>query len=215
MIKLANITQVFQDGQSSVTVLDDFSQIIEKGSITVIVGPSGCGKTTLLNIMGGLLHPTSGRLLFDELDYYSLSARQQAIFRSQNIGYVFQDFYLIDDFSPVDNVLLSMNTVAQSKSQKRETAKELLSLLGLSERIQWNTRNLSGGEKQRVAIARALANKRSIILCDEPTGNLDEESAAGIIDVLLSLKRSGNTVVMVTHNMRHAEIADDLIDLSR
>lgn len=214
MIELKNITHRYKDGANTIEILVDFSLSIETGSFTVIVGPSGCGKTTLLNIMGGLLKPTSGEASICGESYYALSKDKQAEFRSKNIGYVFQDFYLIDDFSVIDNVLLSMNSVEASQKSKRETAMRLLSDLGLSRQIKQRIHNLSGGERQRIAIARAIANDRQIILCDEPTGSLDEKFADDIIQLLHALKEEGRTVIVVTHNMKYAENADTLVDFS-
>lgn len=214
MIELRDISHKYKDGSNVVAILSNFSEEIPDSSFTVVVGPSGCGKTTLLNISGGLLPPTEGRLFIDGVDYYKLSRAEQSDFRSKNIGYVFQDFYLIDDFSPIDNVLLAMQDIKESRRHKEEIACGLLSELGLGDRLKWKIANLSGGERQRIAIARALANDRKYILCDEPTGSLDESSADEIILILYGLKEKGKSVIVVTHNTKYISYADKLIDFS-
>ncbi len=214
MIELKGICHRYIDGGNDVTILNNFSEKIEDSSFTVVAGPSGCGKTTLLNIMGGLLKPTSGSVMIDGTDYYNMSRSDRSDFRSSNIGYVFQDFYLVEDFSLVDNVLLAMHNMKESKKHKSEIACGLLSELGLKERLKWKVPNLSGGERQRIAIARALANDRKFILCDEPTGSLDEKSADEIVDILLGLKAKGKSVIVVTHNTKYIRYADKVIDFS-
>jgi ABC-type lipoprotein export system ATPase subunit len=201
-------------GRNAVSLLNDFSLKIGTGEFVIITGPSGSGKTTLLNIIGGLLPPTEGKVFLGTKDYYGLTKSQQCNFRAKNIGYVFQDFHLVDDFSLTNNVMLSMQGNRQSKREKCETANNLLSELGLKERLDWSIKDLSGGERQRVAIARALANNRSIMLCDEPTGSLDEVSSNEIMNTLYSLRTLGKTILVVTHNTQYAKFADRVIDFS-
>jgi len=214
MITLSNVTHQYKDGKNAVTVLDHFNLQISDGKFVVVIGPSGSGKSTLLHILGGLMPPTEGQVVIDGKDYYGLNPASQTDFRSENIGYVFQDIYLIEDFTLIDNILLSMQNSKDSRKEKRTKAVKLMEMLGLGERISWKIKNLSGGERQRVAIARALANDRKLILCDEPTGSLDEKSAREIMSILRKVQGEGRTVVVVTHNTQFAQLADQVIDLS-
>lgn len=214
MIEVTNVTHQYKDGKNTVTVLNNFCLQIWDGEFVVVIGPSGSGKSTLLHIIGGLLPPTEGRVFIGGKDYYGLSSALQADFRSENIGYIFQDIYLIEDFTLTDNILLSMQNSQEPRKEKQKKAVALLQMLGLGDRISWKIKNLSGGERQRAAIARALANDRKLILCDEPTGSLDEKSAQDIMLILREVQRSGKTVVVVTHNAQFAKFADQVIDFS-
>ena len=213
MIKLDTINHRYKDGDKIAEIFNDFSLEIDNG-LTLIVGPSGCGKTTLLNILGGLLEPTSGHLFIDEINYYDLGRKERNSFRREKCGYVFQDFYLLDDLSPIDNVLLVMNGTSPY-NDKKSKAINLLSQLGLEERINWKITNLSGGERQRIAIARALSNDSKYLFCDEPTGNLDEDTALGIMNIFVQLSKQNKSVIMVTHNTEYIKYADQIIDLRK
>ena len=167
----------------------------------------------MLNIIGGLLKPDTGTVLLGETDYYSLSKRQQEEFRRNHIGYVFQNFYLIDDLSPVDNVMLTMN--AKRKTQEKTSLiQEIFESVGIADLTNAQIKNMSGGEQQRLAIARALAQDSDILICDEPTGNLDEENSIQIMGILKKLQDAGKTIVMVTHNKDLCAYASKVIYLS-
>ena len=214
-IELKNITHYYFSGKQKIQILNNFSIKISKGEFVIIYGPSGCGKTTLLNIIGGLMKPQSGLLMLDNKSYYELSKREQDIIRGKNIGFVFQSYQLIEDLSIIDNILISMNKQNLAKLEKVDLAKQILHNLGLGERLKNRIKDLSGGEQQRIAIARAIAQNANIILCDEPTGNLDEESSQKVIDILCGLKDKGKTIIMVTHNTGFIKYADRRIEMSK
>lgn len=212
MIRLENISHVYPNGSETIEIIHDYSTTINQG-LYLIVGPSGSGKTTLLNIMSGLMQPTGGRVVIDEVDYYGLKSRDQADLRAGKCGYVFQDCNLIEDFSPIDNVVLTMQNADQTYAEKRQKATELLTRVGLGERLEWKINNLSGGEKQRVAIARALANDSKYLFCDEPTGSLDPATAGEIMKLFRQLADQGYTLVMVTHNLDYIPLADEVLSI--
>jgi putative ABC transport system ATP-binding protein len=191
-------------------VLRDVCLEVAEGDYVVLVGPSGSGKTTLLSILGGLERPQSGRVEVGGEDLRRLSGDAMAVFRSRKIGFVFQHFGLLGALTAAENVELAlMLSGAGSRRARRERSEQLLSRVGLGERLHHRPSELSGGERQRVAIARALANEPRLILADEPTGNLDDESAQAIGDLLESLRsEDGRTLVVVTHHHVLAERAE-------
>lgn len=213
-IELRNIYKKFKDGNRELSVLNDVNLTIKPG-LTMLFGPSGCGKTTLLHIIGGLLKPDSGSVLFDGVDYYTLTAKDQTIYRGTHLGYIFQLFYLVSDFTVLDNVKISMHYSNMNHKERDRHAMELLHMVGLSDRAKSYPIDLSGGEQQRVAIARALANNSDVLLADEPTGNLDRNTAMTIMDTFHQLKESGKTILMVTHNEEYIQYADSYFDLWR
>jgi putative ABC transport system ATP-binding protein len=187
---------------------------IAKGDFIALQGPSGSGKTTLLNILGCLDRPTSGRVLVDGMDIGGLDEKELSRLRAEKIGFVFQDFNLIPIFSALENVELPMAATGTPRQSRREKALGLLETVGLTARAQHRPDELSAGEQQRVAIARALANGPSIILADEPTGNLDTENGLRIMNLLGQLNSGlGTTIVMVTHDDRMAAIAKRRLQL--
>ncbi len=214
-IELKKITHYYYSGNKKIEILDEFSDIIDNGEFIMIYGPSGCGKTTLLNIIGGLMQPKAGALLFDNESYYDYNKSKQDIFRGKNMGFIFQSFQLIEDLSVIDNVVISMHLLELTKLEKLERAKKVIDELGLTDRLENKINDLSGGEQQRVAIARAIAQNPSIILCDEPTGNLDKKSSQKIIDILVKLNKQGKTIIMVTHNTNLLKYANRSIELSK
>ena len=214
MIQLEHISHVYPNGAETIEIIHDYCVTVNQG-LYLIVGPSGSGKTTLLNIMSGLMQPTDGRVVIDDIDYYELKQKDRADFRATKCGYVFQDCNLIEDFSLTDNVVLTMQNVKSSYADKRQKAMELLSKVGLGERLNWKIKNLSGGEKQRVAIARALANDSKYIFCDEPTGSLDPATAGEIMKLFRQLADGGITIVMVTHNLEFISLADEVISIGK
>ena len=212
-ISLEKISFYYNDQGHSQNIFKDFSLKIPKGEFLMILGPSGCGKTTLLNIVGGLLAPSEGRVLFENSSYYSLSKRNREKFRRKNIGYVFQNFYLIEDISPMDNVLISLsngNTV-----DNRLKVKNILKQLGIGEKVNDKISSFSGGERQRLAIARAIVQDSNVLICDEPTGNLDEENAIQIMEILSEINDTGKTIIMVTHNRDLCAYASRVIELTK
>ena len=200
LILIQNVTKVYSLGQVEVTALAGVSLEVNPGELVAIMGPSGSGKSTLMNILGCLDQPTSGRYLLEGTDVSRLSDDDLAVIRNRKIGFVFQSFNLLPRLRAIEQVELPMIYAGISRPARRRRAVELLELVGLGDRLDHRPTQLSGGQQQRVAIARALANDPSLILADEPTGNLDSRSSAEILAVLQRLNRErGVTVVIVTH----------------
>jgi putative ABC transport system ATP-binding protein len=213
LIEIENLTKTFQMGEVQVHALQGVSLGIEKGEMVAIMGPSGSGKSTLMNVLGCLDQPTSGTYWLDGVDVGSLDDDALARIRSQKIGFVFQTFNLLRRTSALANVELPLVYVGGNGS-RRQRALETLSAVGLRERANHQPTQLSGGEQQRVAIARALVNNPSIILADEPTGNLDSKAGAEIIGIFHRLHRErGQTVILVTHDSAIAAQAQRIIRL--
>ncbi len=200
----ANIRKQYKMGDQTLDVLTDISFDIRSGESVAIMGPSGCGKSTLLNILGALEKPDGGQVKLGETDPFALNERAVAQFRNRNIGFIFQEHHLLPQCTVLENVLIP--TLVNGDPQAEEgRARELLDRVGLSQRIEHRPAELSGGERQRVAIARALINEPDVLLADEPTGNLDEQTADGIADLLRDVQRDAQTIlIVVTHS---AEIA--------
>ena len=212
MIELENIVKTYRMGQIEVQALRGMSCRIERGEMVAIMGPSGCGKSTLMNIMGCLDTPTSGRYFLDGAEVSRLSDSQLAGIRNRKIGFVFQTFNLLPRTSALGNVELPL--LYGNGSNRRKRVLEALERVGLVERAQHRPSELSGGEQQRVAIARALVSNPSIILADEPTGNLDSQASAEIMAILEELNREeGITVVLVTHEQELAARTQRIISL--
>ncbi|HLK67404.1 MAG TPA: ABC transporter ATP-binding protein [Bryobacteraceae bacterium] len=200
MLEIAGITKQYPAPGGPLTVLDGVSLQLKRGDAIAIMGPSGAGKSTLLYIAGGLEPPTSGTITLDGIDPYRIGEKELAAFRNQKIGFLFQDHCLLPQCSVLENVLVP-TLVAEGRDQYPERARELLRQVGLDQRLDHRPSELSGGEKQRVALARALIQKPLLLLCDEPTGNLDEASAAAVADLLLELHRQQQTIlIVVTHS---------------
>lgn len=201
-ITLENITKEYQVGDETITVLHDLNFQIEAGDFLVITGPSGAGKTTLLNLLGTLDEPTAGRILYDEVEAGALHPNQIADFRRDHIGFIFQFYNLIPQLSAIENIMLPLlPSMKQLDFDLQDRAAALLSEVGLDGKGEKYPYQLSGGEQQRVAIARALVNTPSLVLADEPTGNLDMQIGEQILHILQGFNRKqGVTVVLVTHN---------------
>ena len=198
-IVLDDISKSYKDGDKERIVLDGLSGSIERGSINIIMGRSGCGKTTLLSVLAGIDKPTKGRLLYEGRDLYSVKKETRIEFRGKNIGIVFQDFNLLDEYTAEDNI--KMPLLINHLTADRYYYDELISRLGLEGVTDRFPNEMSGGEKQRTAIARAMIIKPAILLADEPTGNLDEENSAEIARILCDInERYDTTIVMVTHD---------------
>ena len=206
MLEVSRLCKEYPTPQGPLRILSDVSLALSRGEAVAIMGPSGSGKSTLLYILGALESPTEGTVTLDGQNPFQLKERELAAFRNRDIGFVFQDHCLLPQCSVIENVLTPTLVARPDGGDARgERARELLAQVGLSERIDHRPAELSGGEKQRVALARALVMKPLLLLCDEPTGNLDSESAEGVASLLLELHRRQETIlVVVTHS---AELA--------
>lgn len=200
VIALTGLTKRYGVGDAEHTVIDNLDLTIEKGEFIAIMGPSGCGKTTLLNILGLLDRADDGEYYLDGRDVETLSAARRAAIRSNQVGFVFQNFNLVPRLNVIDNVALPLTYKGMGKTKRLKAASKMLSTFHLSEREYYMPWQLSGGQTQRVAIARALVNDPSIVLADEPTGNLDSRSSHVIMEELADIHKRGNTIIMVTHN---------------
>ncbi|WP_121667439.1 ABC transporter ATP-binding protein [Mesonia aquimarina] len=213
VIDIQNITRDFQLGQETVHVLKGIDLIIEKGEYVAFMGPSGSGKSTLMNLLGCLDTPTSGTYILNDNDVSKLTDDELAEIRNKEIGFVFQTFNLLPRTTALDNVALPMIYAGKSKQDREERAKEVLKNVGLGDRMDHKPNQLSGGQRQRVAVGRALVNKPSIILADEPTGNLDSKTSVEIMKLFNEIHAAGNTVILVTHEEEIAEHAHRIIRL--
>ncbi|MGM0492709.1 MAG: ABC transporter ATP-binding protein [Armatimonadota bacterium] len=205
MLTVKELMKEYDTPAGVTRVLDELSLTAESGETVAILGPSGSGKSTLLNIIGSLDRPTAGRVRLGDTDVTSLDGDALASYRATDVGFIFQDHHLLPQLTAVENVLLP--TMAAGTGEGAEDrARELLERVGVAERADAFPARLSGGERQRVAAARALINEPALLLCDEPTGNLDRESGDRLVELLRELADDGVTVLMVTHNMRQAEL---------
>lgn len=211
-VSLADVTKTYHLGEP-VYALSTISLDIEHGSYTAVMGPSGSGKSTLMNLVGCLDTPTEGRVSVGGEYISELTDDEKARLRGETVGFVFQTFNLMPRLTAGENVSLPMVFRGRPRDERDERARKLLSQVGLGNRVTHQPNELSGGQRQRVAIARALANDPSLILADEPTGNLDTETGAGILDVFGTLHNRGNTILLVTHERPVAEYADRIVHL--
>ena len=200
LIEIQNIGKDYQEGESTVQAIKEMSFFIDDGEFVSIMGQSGSGKSTILSILGGLNHPTRGRILLDALDVYKLSSEQRADLRSEYIGIIFQSFQLIPYLTVLENVKLPMAITGRKAKEQDKMARDVLARVGLANKADRLPDQISGGEQERVAIARAIVNKPPILLADEPTGSLDSTTADEIMALLKELNREGQTIIMVTHN---------------
>jgi putative ABC transport system ATP-binding protein len=216
MLEAREVTKSFGSGDSAVTAVRDVTMTVADGEFVAIVGRSGSGKTTLMNLLGALERPTDGMIFVDGQDITRLSPGELVRYRGQSVGFVFQGYNLIPNLNSIENVMLPMEFTGVGKSERRERARKLLDQVELSGSKQSRRPGkLSGGEQQRVAIARALANKPSIVLADEPAGNLDTQTSATIVQLLRGLARSrGTTIIVVTHDLSLAGQADRVLRLA-
>jgi len=200
LIEVRQVGKDYQSGESTVQAIKEMSLYIDDGEFVSIMGQSGSGKSTLLSILGGLNHPTRGRMLLDTLDIYKLTSEQRADLRSEYIGVIFQSFQLIPYLTVLENVKLPMAITGKKARAQDKMARDVLARVGLANKADRLPDQLSGGEQERVAIARAIVNKPPILLADEPTGNLDSKTADEIMNLLKELNKEGQTIIMVTHN---------------
>jgi putative ABC transport system ATP-binding protein len=213
MIKTENMTKVFRTDEVETTALNDVSFEIKPGEFVAIMGPSGCGKSTLLNILGLLDNPSSGKYFFMNEDVSGLSEKQRAKHRKGNIGFVFQNFNLIDELNVFENVELPLIYLGIKSSERKQKVNEALEQMKIAHRAKHFPMQLSGGQQQRVAVARAVVSKPKLILADEPTGNLDSAHGEEVMNMLEELNQSGTTMIIVTHSQRDAGYAQRIVRL--
>ena len=214
MISLAGITKVFYTDDLETHALDGIHLDVAKGEFLSISGPSGCGKSTLLALLGLLDTPTEGKYLLDSQDVTGLTPAARTRTRNERIGFIFQAFNLIGDLTVLQNVELPLTYRASMPAdERRKAAVAALERVGMSHRVNHHPSQLSGGQQQRVAVARALAGRPSILLADEPTGNLDSRNGEAVMNLLRELHREGSTICMVTHDPRYADYADRKVQL--
>lgn len=213
VIKIRKIIRDFQLGQETVHVLKGIDLDIERGEYVAIMGPSGSGKSTLMNLLGCLDTPTGGSYILNGKDVSKMSDDDLAEIRNKEIGFVFQTFNLLPRTTALDNVALPMIYAGATKKERAARAEEVLNDVGLADRMDHRPNQLSGGQRQRVAVGRALVNKPSIILADEPTGNLDSKTGEEIMSLFDEIHNAGNTVIMVTHEEEIAAHAQRIIRL--
>src|ERR1700761_2477074 len=213
MISLADVHRLYRSDEVETTALMAIDLTIEEGEFVAVMGPSGCGKSTLLNILGAIDRPTSGRYRFRDLEITDLSEAELARLRRDNLGFVFQSFNLIDELTIAENVELGLVYRRWSGKDRRARVEAAMDRVGIAHRAKHYPHQLSGGQQQRAAIARAIVGRPSLILADEPTGNLDTENGAQVMDILQSLNGEGATIVMVTHSPSHADLAKRKIEM--
>jgi len=218
-LRAVGVTREYRDGERTLRVLKGIDLCISRGEVVAVVGPSGAGKSTLLHILGALDRPTGGQVLLDDVSVYSLPDRARARMRCERVGFVFQMYHLMPEFSALENVMLPAMVDSGARAAARagacgRRAGALLTDVGLAERSHHRPSTLSGGEQQRVAIARALMNNPEVLIADEPTGNLDEVAGAEVLSILWRLNEgSGQTIILATHDRELAELADRVVVL--
>ena len=213
MIKIEDLTKTFRTDEVQTLALRGISLEINNGEFVGIMGPSGCGKSTLLNILGLLDNPTDGRYLLNGTDVSGLREKDRTAFRKGKIGFVFQNFNLIDELNIEENVELPLKYLRIGAAERKERVKEALTRMNILHRAKHFPQQLSGGQQQRAAIARAVVARPDIILADEPTGNLDSENGREVMELLTELNREGTTIVMVTHSQHDAAYTHRVINL--
>lgn len=210
MVKVINLSKIYGTGDAEVRALNDVSLMVEKGEFVAIMGPSGSGKSTLLHLLGGVDRPSGGKVLIDNTDIYTLNESNLAIFRRRHIGLIYQFYNLIPTLNVEENITLPL--LLDGRAVDKEHLDEIITTIGLENRVTHLPNKLSGGQQQRVSIGRALITNPSIVLADEPTGNLDSKNSKDIVDLLkLSNKKYGQTLIVITHDERIALQADRII----
>jgi len=213
MIRLTNISKTYRTRDLETRALDRVSLEIGQGEFVAVMGPSGCGKSTLLNIIGMIDTPTGGSYHFGEEELSGKSESELVSFRKRNVGFIFQNFNLIDDLTVYENVELPLLYQNVSKADRKDRVREVLELVDLSHRAGHKPDQLSGGQQQRVAVARAVVGDPRLILADEPTGNLDTRNGEEVMQMLETLNEQGTTILMVTHSPSHGERAQRIINM--
>ena len=212
ILQTENLTKIYGDGENAVHALRGINLTVEKGEFTAIVGTSGSGKSTLLHMLGGLDRPTTGKVMVDGKDIFSLSEEQLTIFRRRKIGFVFQSYNLVPVLNLYENIVLPLEL--DGKKIDREYIDQIAETLGLKDRLEALPNQLSGGQQQRTAIGRAIVKNPDILLCDEPTGALDYNTSKEILKLIETVNQKyGNTVIMVTHNDAIKDMADRVVKL--
>ena len=213
MLRTEILTRIFRTDEVETIALNGVNIEVNDGEFIAIMGPSGCGKSTLLNILGLLDSPTEGKYWLDDVEVGHLKERERTAYRKGRIGFVFQNFNLIDELTVEENVDLQLKYLGVGKEERKERVLDILRKVKLSHRAKHYPHQLSGGQQQRVAIARAVVGKPSIILADEPTGNLDSKNGMEVMQLLSELNEEGTTIVMVTHSKHDATYANRIINL--
>jgi len=213
MLRLENIAKVFRTDEVETTALNNVTFEVKSGEFVAIMGPSGCGKSTLLNIVGLLDNPSSGMMYFNDSEVSGFTERQRAEMRKRNIGFVFQNFNLIEELTVFENVELPLIYLGISAKERKPLVNEVLDRMQIAHRAKHFPLQLSGGQQQRVAVARAVVSNPSLILADEPTGNLDSTNGKEVMEMLNELNNNGTTIIMVTHSRHDAGYANRVIRL--
>jgi putative ABC transport system ATP-binding protein len=207
-IEIRELTKTFRVGKVDVHALRGVSLRVESGEFLAVVGPSGSGKSTLFHILGGLMPPTSGEVLINGRNLASMTESERTNLRKTKVGFVFQKYNLLPTLTAADNIAIARNIAGKNGHEKDPQFETILSMLGIADRLHHKPKALSGGEQQRVAIARAIVNQPSLLLADEPTGNLDTENSNAVLAILRDLnERTGQTILMITHNPEAAAFA--------
>jgi putative ABC transport system ATP-binding protein len=214
VIVTENLTKTYGHGDIQVHALKDVSIAIEKGEYIAIVGPSGSGKSTFMNLLGCLDKPTAGKLYIDQTDVSTLLERQLARLRREKIGFIFQKYNLLPTLNSLENVALAMSFAGVKAKERQQRSEKLLQMVDMTHRMMHKPSELSGGEQQRVAIARALANTPSILLADEPTGNVDTKAGNKIMEILEEINGKGETVIVVTHDPSIAKRSHRILQIT-
>ncbi len=213
MLKLHNLSRVYQTDDVETLALNNVNIEIAKGEFVAIMGPSGCGKSTLLNTIGMLDSPTSGQYLFNDEDISGYSEAQLSVIRKKNIGFIFQNFNLIDELTVEENIELALLYHDIPSAERKQRVAKVMDKVGIAHRAKHMPSQLSGGQQQRVAVARAVVGDQAMILADEPTGNLDSAHGQEVMEMLQALNDEGTTIIMVTHSPAHADYAKRIINL--
>jgi putative ABC transport system ATP-binding protein len=213
MLKLHNMYKVYSTDEVETVALNGVNLEIEQGDFVAIMGPSGCGKSTLLNIVGMLDNPTDGDYFFFDENIAKFSESQRSEIRKQNIGFIFQNFNLIEELSVAENIELALLYHDMPSAERKKRVATVMDRMGIAHRAKHMPGQLSGGQQQRVAVARAVVGDQPLILADEPTGNLDSVHGQEVMELLRSLNKEGTTIVMVTHSPAHADYAHRIVNL--
>ncbi len=213
MIKTSELSKIFRTDEIETTALNKINLEIDRGEFVAIMGPSGCGKSTLLNILGLLDVPTTGDFYFLDENIAGYNEKQRAKIRKKNIGFIFQNFNLIDQLTVFENVEMSLIYLGMSTKERKHRVEIALEQMQISHRLKHYPNQLSGGQQQRVAVARAIVSKPQFILADEPTGNLDSANGDEVMNILADLHKNGATIIMVTHSQSDAEYAQRVVTL--
>ena len=213
VIKTENLVKSFRTVEVETIAVDNLNLEVDKGEFVAIMGPSGCGKTTLLNILGLLDNPTSGKYFLNGEDVSTLNERDRTFLRRGKIGFIFQSFNLIDELTVYENIELPITYLKMAPALRKKMVNEIMERMAISHRAKHFPHQLSGGQQQRVAIARAVVLSPELILADEPTGNLDSKNGTEVMKILTELNNAGTTIVMVTHSRRDAEYARRTIEM--